>query len=159
MMDSDAGGGASLVASANKLYVGMIIMLVFSEPLILYGLIVALILSQHYLPEVQNSLCFHKFDAYRWKREREPCKLVDLHNAKTGYWVLLRYWLSSSTKAPVSRSPAGFPKNVRPDRVAGLLPAFLTSFTALDLVFSLLSWLVTNWYDLSTLYSIQMFDN
>lgn len=33
--------------SANKLYVGMLIMLIFSEALALYGLIVALILSQH----------------------------------------------------------------------------------------------------------------
>lgn len=32
---------------ANKLYVGMLIMLIFSEALALYGLIVALILSQH----------------------------------------------------------------------------------------------------------------
>ena len=37
--------------SANKLYVGMLIMLIFSEALALYGLIVALILSQH------NYLC------------------------------------------------------------------------------------------------------
>lgn len=36
---------------ANKLYVGMLIMLIFSEALALYGLIVALILSQH------NYLC------------------------------------------------------------------------------------------------------
>jgi V-type H+-transporting ATPase proteolipid subunit len=33
--------------AANKLYVGMLIMLIFSEALALYGLIVALILSQH----------------------------------------------------------------------------------------------------------------
>lgn len=33
--------------NANKLYVGMLIMLIFSEALALYGLIVALILSQH----------------------------------------------------------------------------------------------------------------
>merc|ERR1711862_189692 len=32
---------------ANKLYVGLLIMLIFSEALALYGLIVALILSQH----------------------------------------------------------------------------------------------------------------
>lgn len=37
--------------AANKLYVGMLIMLIFSEALALYGLIVALILSQH------NYLC------------------------------------------------------------------------------------------------------
>lgn len=49
------GGGADDVAgmkqtpteAANKLYVGMLIMLIFSEALALYGLIVALILSQH----------------------------------------------------------------------------------------------------------------
>ncbi|EEC45323.1 predicted protein [Phaeodactylum tricornutum CCAP 1055/1] len=35
------------VEGANKLYVGMLIMLIFSEALALYGLIVALILSQH----------------------------------------------------------------------------------------------------------------
>ena len=34
--------------ASNKLYVGMLIMLIFSEALALYGLIVALILSQHY---------------------------------------------------------------------------------------------------------------
>ena len=39
------------IESANKLYVGMLIMLIFSEALALYGLIVALILSQH------NYLC------------------------------------------------------------------------------------------------------
>lgn len=33
--------------NSNKLYVGMLIMLIFSEALALYGLIVALILSQH----------------------------------------------------------------------------------------------------------------
>jgi V-type H+-transporting ATPase 16kDa proteolipid subunit len=32
---------------ANKLYVGLLIMLIFAEALALYGLIVALILSQH----------------------------------------------------------------------------------------------------------------
>jgi F0F1-type ATP synthase membrane subunit c/vacuolar-type H+-ATPase subunit K len=50
-----AGGGdggdfaarGSAAESANKLYVGMLIMLIFSEALALYGLIVALILSQH----------------------------------------------------------------------------------------------------------------
>jgi len=42
------GGGAKNSAEgANKLYVGMLIMLIFSEALALYGLIVALILSQH----------------------------------------------------------------------------------------------------------------
>lgn len=44
--DGDFGGG-SATESANKLYVGMLIMLIFSEALALYGLIVALILSQH----------------------------------------------------------------------------------------------------------------
>lgn len=39
--------GPTNTESANKLYVGMIIMLIFSEALALYGLIVALILSQH----------------------------------------------------------------------------------------------------------------
>lgn len=33
--------------AAGKLYVGTVIMLIFSEALALYGLIVALILSQH----------------------------------------------------------------------------------------------------------------
>jgi V-type H+-transporting ATPase 16kDa proteolipid subunit len=49
--DGDFGGGGSRGMSAtegsNKLYVGMLIMLIFSEALALYGLIVALILSQH----------------------------------------------------------------------------------------------------------------
>lgn len=53
--DGAAGGGpgedgAPKIApaeAANKLYVGMLIMLIFSEALALYGLIVALILSQH----------------------------------------------------------------------------------------------------------------
>merc|ERR1712085_62610 len=43
----DAGGGNRDVANAdgaNKLYVGLLIMLIFSEALALYGLIVALIL-------------------------------------------------------------------------------------------------------------------
>mmetsp|Transcript_79826 Transcript_79826/g.230737 ORF Transcript_79826/g.230737 Transcript_79826/m.230737 type:complete len:202 (-) Transcript_79826:90-695(-) len=40
-------GAASAAEAANKLYVGMLIMLIFSEALALYGLIVALILSQH----------------------------------------------------------------------------------------------------------------
>jgi len=45
----DVGGGSrvSPTEAANKLYVGMLIMLIFSEALALYGLIVALILSQH----------------------------------------------------------------------------------------------------------------
>mmetsp|Transcript_18749 Transcript_18749/g.24146 ORF Transcript_18749/g.24146 Transcript_18749/m.24146 type:complete len:212 (-) Transcript_18749:178-813(-) len=53
------GGGADHVPmfsknsaeNSNKLYVGMLVMLIFSEALALYGLIVALILSQH------NYLC------------------------------------------------------------------------------------------------------
>jgi len=40
-------GGASNAEASNKLYVGMLIMLIFSEALALYGLIVALILSQN----------------------------------------------------------------------------------------------------------------
>mmetsp|Transcript_33223 Transcript_33223/g.94487 ORF Transcript_33223/g.94487 Transcript_33223/m.94487 type:complete len:204 (-) Transcript_33223:72-683(-) len=44
--DSDFGA-ASAAEASNKLYVGMLIMLIFSEALALYGLIVALILSQH----------------------------------------------------------------------------------------------------------------
>ena len=43
-LSSGNKGGAE---AANKLYVGMLIMLIFSEALALYGLIVALILSQH----------------------------------------------------------------------------------------------------------------
>eukprot|EP00567_Pseudictyota_dubia_P010794 CAMPEP_0197452898 /NCGR_PEP_ID=MMETSP1175-20131217/33389_1 /TAXON_ID=1003142 /ORGANISM="Triceratium dubium, Strain CCMP147" /LENGTH=75 /DNA_ID=CAMNT_0042986017 /DNA_START=1 /DNA_END=228 /DNA_ORIENTATION=- len=47
----DGGGGygsdAVSAEEANKLYVGLLIMLIFSEALALYGLIVALILSQH----------------------------------------------------------------------------------------------------------------
>jgi V-type H+-transporting ATPase proteolipid subunit len=52
-MSDDIGGDDGLgstvnpVEGANKLYVGMLIMLIFSEALALYGLIVALILSQH----------------------------------------------------------------------------------------------------------------
>jgi len=47
--DGDMGGAGGMGATegANKLYVGMLIMLIFSEALALYGLIVALILSQH----------------------------------------------------------------------------------------------------------------
>jgi V-type H+-transporting ATPase 16kDa proteolipid subunit len=49
--DDVGGGGGGRANSgpegANKLYVGMLIMLIFSEALALYGLIVALILSQH----------------------------------------------------------------------------------------------------------------
>jgi len=52
--DSDdahvGGGGADDVSGSddqNKLFVGMLIMLIFSEALALYGLIVALIVSQH----------------------------------------------------------------------------------------------------------------
>jgi len=41
------GSEAMNVEGANKLYVGLLIMLIFSEALALYGLIVALILSQH----------------------------------------------------------------------------------------------------------------
>ena len=41
------GSGMSATEGSNKLYVGMLIMLIFSEALALYGLIVALILSQH----------------------------------------------------------------------------------------------------------------
>lgn len=52
-MGGDTGGGdfgsrgMSATEGSNKLYVGMLIMLIFSEALALYGLIVALILSQH----------------------------------------------------------------------------------------------------------------
>lgn len=45
--DDGGGGKQSPAEAANKLYVGMLIMLIFSEALALYGLIVALILSQH----------------------------------------------------------------------------------------------------------------
>mmetsp|Transcript_31593 Transcript_31593/g.94524 ORF Transcript_31593/g.94524 Transcript_31593/m.94524 type:complete len:221 (-) Transcript_31593:166-828(-) len=49
--DSDTGGDAVDDVSGsddqNKLFVGMLIMLIFSEALALYGLIVALIVSQH----------------------------------------------------------------------------------------------------------------
>lgn len=45
----EMGGSGDAVSQedANKLYVGLLIMLIFSEALALYGLIVALILSQH----------------------------------------------------------------------------------------------------------------
>ena len=55
--DSGLGGSseASNADGANKLYVGLLIMLIFSEALALYGLIVALILSQHsYVCEASN---------------------------------------------------------------------------------------------------------
>eukprot|EP00934_Nitzschia_sp_Nitz4_P004044 Nitzschia sp. Nitz4//NODE_444_length_18484_cov_71.934560//17389//18471//NITZ4_additional_000060-RA//-1//CDS//3329531905//4034//frame0 len=49
--DSDAGAGLEETVSGsedqNKLFVGMLIMLIFSEALALYGMIVALIVSQH----------------------------------------------------------------------------------------------------------------
>jgi V-type H+-transporting ATPase proteolipid subunit len=45
--EASAAEGAVTAESANKLYVGMLIMLIFSEALALYGMIVALILSQH----------------------------------------------------------------------------------------------------------------
>jgi V-type H+-transporting ATPase proteolipid subunit len=45
--DDGLGNSSNPVEGANKLYVGMLIMLIFSEALALYGLIVALILSQH----------------------------------------------------------------------------------------------------------------
>ena len=47
--DVGMGGNSEAMNAdgANKLYVGLLIMLIFSEALALYGLIVALILSQH----------------------------------------------------------------------------------------------------------------
>uniref|UniRef100_A0A7S3DVW5 V-type proton ATPase proteolipid subunit n=1 Tax=Entomoneis paludosa TaxID=265537 RepID=A0A7S3DVW5_9STRA len=48
--DQDEGGGGDDVSGSddqNKLFVGMLIMLIFSEALALYGMIVALIVSQH----------------------------------------------------------------------------------------------------------------
>jgi len=50
--DAPAGGGGPQIAAGqqgdeNKLFVGMLIMLIFSEALALYGLIVALIVSQN----------------------------------------------------------------------------------------------------------------
>jgi len=48
VVDREEGGssGVNNVEDANKLYVALLIMLIFSEALALYGLIVALILSQ-----------------------------------------------------------------------------------------------------------------
>eukprot|EP00546_Thalassionema_frauenfeldii_P013499 CAMPEP_0178913532 /NCGR_PEP_ID=MMETSP0786-20121207/10896_1 /TAXON_ID=186022 /ORGANISM="Thalassionema frauenfeldii, Strain CCMP 1798" /LENGTH=205 /DNA_ID=CAMNT_0020586287 /DNA_START=45 /DNA_END=662 /DNA_ORIENTATION=+ len=46
-MEGDAAQEAKSVEDANRLYVGLLIMLIFSEALALYGLIVALILSQN----------------------------------------------------------------------------------------------------------------
>eukprot|EP00544_Gedaniella_sp_CCMP2646_P003642 CAMPEP_0202494008 /NCGR_PEP_ID=MMETSP1361-20130828/10385_1 /ASSEMBLY_ACC=CAM_ASM_000849 /TAXON_ID=210615 /ORGANISM="Staurosira complex sp., Strain CCMP2646" /LENGTH=202 /DNA_ID=CAMNT_0049124391 /DNA_START=51 /DNA_END=659 /DNA_ORIENTATION=- len=52
--DGDVGRDSANTEDANKLYVGLLIMLIFSEALALYGLIVALILSQRtYYCEVQ----------------------------------------------------------------------------------------------------------
>lgn len=50
--DAHAGGGDDVSGSEdqNKLFVGMLIMLIFSEALALYGLITALIVSQHEYP-------------------------------------------------------------------------------------------------------------
>lgn len=51
--DSDGDGGGDDVSGSddqNKLFVGMLIMLIFSEALALYGLIIALIVSQHEYP-------------------------------------------------------------------------------------------------------------
>lgn len=47
--DDAHGGGGDISGSEdqNKLFVGMLIMLIFSEALALYGMIVALIVSQH----------------------------------------------------------------------------------------------------------------
>jgi len=45
--ETDVGGSSNNADDANKLYVSLLIMLIFSEALALYGLIVALILSQH----------------------------------------------------------------------------------------------------------------
>ncbi|KAL3772978.1 hypothetical protein ACHAW5_005050 [Stephanodiscus triporus] len=49
-MESDEDGGGGGGGDENKLFVGMLIMLIFSEALALYGLIVALIVSQHAYP-------------------------------------------------------------------------------------------------------------
>ncbi|KAL7480981.1 hypothetical protein ACHAW6_006659 [Cyclotella cf. meneghiniana] len=46
----DEGGDEGNSGDENKLFVGMLIMLIFSEALALYGLIVALIVSQHSYP-------------------------------------------------------------------------------------------------------------
>jgi len=48
--DHGGGGGGGEISGSedqNKLFVGMLIMLIFSEALALYGMIVALIVSQH----------------------------------------------------------------------------------------------------------------
>lgn len=48
--DENGEGGGEVVSGSedqNKLFVGMLIMLIFSEALALYGMIVALIVSQH----------------------------------------------------------------------------------------------------------------
>lgn len=45
--ETNAGGDVSGSDDQNKLFVGMLIMLIFSEALALYGLIVALIVSQN----------------------------------------------------------------------------------------------------------------
>lgn len=45
--DDAISGKVPPAEAAGKLYIGMLIMLIFSEALALYGLIVALILSQH----------------------------------------------------------------------------------------------------------------
>lgn len=48
--EGDGGGGGDEISGSedqNKLFVGMLIMLIFSEALALYGMIVALIVSQH----------------------------------------------------------------------------------------------------------------
>ena len=47
---ADEGGGGGDISGSddqNKLFVGMLIMLIFSEALALYGMIIALIVSQH----------------------------------------------------------------------------------------------------------------
>jgi V-type H+-transporting ATPase 16kDa proteolipid subunit len=50
--EAHGGGGDDVSGSEdqNKLFVGMLIMLIFSEALALYGLITALIVSQHEYP-------------------------------------------------------------------------------------------------------------
>ena len=49
VMTGGGGGGDDISGSddQNKLFVGMLIMLIFSEALALYGMIIALIVSQH----------------------------------------------------------------------------------------------------------------